>query len=441
MRAIVISAVLVLMFMVVPTAQAQFNSGSDGSDGAFSPSSDITVDLSQAPTAAWNTPSPQPGKGVYDPEKWAVVFKYSTVTIPAGVTVTFTNHPARAPVIWLTTGDVTIDGTVSLAGQDGLAWVPPFLSEPGPGGFRGGSPGLPSTGREPAPGFGPGGANVDGPDNGGYGSGIAGSYATQPPIPWYWCLADSTSLGPVYGNPDILPLVGGSGASGAWANEYGGEGLGGGAGGGSIMIGSSTRVVVNNVGANSITAAGGNSPAPGWYCGVGGSGGAIRLIASEVSGPGGLWAKGGEDCNGCPRGGDGRIKVEAFTIRLTGSVAPAYSNSLPNPVFPPSNAPVLRATMVKDQPVPADPRAKLDGLAPNGADVTIADSNTVTIQIAASNIPPGTTVNVRVVPTSGESFTVVSTSLTGTLESSTATAQVTFPRGFCAVQLRANWTP
>lgn len=60
--------------------------------------------------------------------------------IPAGVTVTFKNHPANPPVVWLVKNSVTINGTIKLDGQkghDGLATFP-YLSVPGPGGFSGG---------------------------------------------------------------------------------------------------------------------------------------------------------------------------------------------------------------------------------------------------------------------------------------------------------------
>src|SRR5690606_28163113 len=89
--------------------------------------------------------------------QWAVVFRYSTVTIPAGVTVTFKNHPSYAPVIWLVDDDISILGTLSIDGAigHGKSPAPVSLAEPGPGGFRGGR-GL-RIGSEGSAGFGPGG--------------------------------------------------------------------------------------------------------------------------------------------------------------------------------------------------------------------------------------------------------------------------------------------
>src|SRR6059036_2568296 len=67
---------------------------SDVSDGALNVASGTTnnVDLSLAATAAWTAPSPISGQGVYDSNQWAVVFKYSSVTIANGAMVTFKNH-------------------------------------------------------------------------------------------------------------------------------------------------------------------------------------------------------------------------------------------------------------------------------------------------------------------------------------------------------------
>ena len=98
----------------VSSAFAQLIIPSDGSDGAFNPVANVEIDLSQAVTGTWSNPSPSSGNGIYDAEKWAIVFKYSSVNIPSGVTVTFKNHPSHAPVVWLVQGSVNIAGTVSV---------------------------------------------------------------------------------------------------------------------------------------------------------------------------------------------------------------------------------------------------------------------------------------------------------------------------------------
>ena len=160
------------------------NVPSDGSDGAFNPVANVEVDLSQTVTGTWNQAGT--GTGVYDAGKWAVVFKYSSVNIPAGVIVTFKNHPSRAPVVWLVQGNVTIAGAVSLDGQDCIGGDPQGLArklaESGPGGFRGGA--APCVSLPGGPGLGPGG---------GSGNGATGSFG--------------------YGNAGLLPIIGGSGGA------------------------------------------------------------------------------------------------------------------------------------------------------------------------------------------------------------------------------------
>ena len=56
-------------------------------DGDFAPSLDDgathVVDLNEAIDGEWNAASL--GQGVYDDSRWAVVFKYTSVNVPAGV--------------------------------------------------------------------------------------------------------------------------------------------------------------------------------------------------------------------------------------------------------------------------------------------------------------------------------------------------------------------
>ena len=135
-RLILIAAV----FALAARAQALLPIPSDGSDGAFNPTSNIEIDLTQAVTGTWsNNNSANAGKGIYDANKWAIVFKYSSVNIPLGVTVTFKNHDTHAPVVWLVSGNVTIAGTVNLNAGPRISDVIGALTpaEPGPGGFRG----------------------------------------------------------------------------------------------------------------------------------------------------------------------------------------------------------------------------------------------------------------------------------------------------------------
>ena len=66
-RIIVLAAAFILLSSAASAALVI--PGADGSDGVFSPTSNIEVDLSQAVTANWDTPSSQPGKGVSSPSR------------------------------------------------------------------------------------------------------------------------------------------------------------------------------------------------------------------------------------------------------------------------------------------------------------------------------------------------------------------------------------
>lgn len=110
-------------------ARAQFNSGSDGSDGAFNPvATNTVINMADHPTGIYN---------------------YSSVNIPSGVTVSFIPNANNSPVVWLVQSNAVISGTVNLNGQlttNGIGGVG------GPGGYRGGN-----GGTSPTAGLGPGG--------------------------------------------------------------------------------------------------------------------------------------------------------------------------------------------------------------------------------------------------------------------------------------------
>src|SRR6266540_825432 len=239
------------------TASGQtFSSGSTGADGAYAPTC--------APTPCTVTQA-LPPSGIYN---------YTTVSIPSGVTVQYTRNAVNTPVTLLAAGDVTIMGTISVNGDNGLNGSntgqvvnPGGLG--GPGGFNGGIGNLGNLTLFPGAngGQGPGGGNL------------------TPGNPILTTLA-------TYGAPStfvsLLPLFGGSGGFGNFINPSSGVGGSGGGGGGAIVIASSSKISVTG----SITANGGagGNPNSGGNCTSGGSGGAIRLVAPEVSGTGSLQA-------------------------------------------------------------------------------------------------------------------------------------------------------
>ena len=114
--------------------QEPFSSGSTGADGAL----DYSAIL------------PKGGTLLFDPTKFNPpldpagdnVFNFTTINIPANVTVRLSGRILRGPVYWLASGDVTINGTIDLNGENGVP-ARPILdgrtrAMPGAGGFSGG---------------------------------------------------------------------------------------------------------------------------------------------------------------------------------------------------------------------------------------------------------------------------------------------------------------
>jgi hypothetical protein len=387
-------------------AHAQLSIPSDGSDGALVINSSTTIDLSQAPTVAWNTPAPIPGKGVYDASQWAVVYKYSSVNISGQLGVFFLAHPSGAPVVWLVDGDVTIGSgvVVNLGGSFGAS----AQLLPGPGGFRGGVNGERGFEVSGSAGFGPGGGNYA-PASG---AASGGSFAS----------VAAGSSGPTYGNAQCIPLLGGSGGSGKRPNQN--TSVAGGAGGGAILIAAKGTITING----SILA-----DAPSTSSGFGGgSGGAIRLVGNVVNVSGSL------NASGQSGGGDGRIRIEAKTTNITGNVVPAPSivTAVQTPqIWPYTTRPKVEIYQIGTELVPADPRAAL--LQP---DVPLASGGDKAITVRAFNVPTDGTwvVKVRMAPRNGKESYGTCTFVSGNQGISLWQCTLNFDSGPVALIARAN---
>lgn len=369
----------------VSSAFAQLVIPSDGTDGTFSPAANIEVDLSQAVTGTWSDPNgANAGKGIYDATKWAIVFKYAAVNIPAGVTVTFKNHPSHAPVIWLVQGGVTIAGTVNLNGKNGLNGTDGMTpTEPGPGGFRGGAVGPAGYGS----GLGPGGGGGN----------------------WQW-----GGYNTVYGNPQILPLIGGSGSG---PNSNNGGVAGGGAGGAILIAASETIHLTGNIAT---------------FGGVGwdtyASGGAIKLIANQVSGTGSLSAA-----------TSGRTRIEANSLAPTVTSTPSTIAVAPGTtpiIFQSANSPTVKIVSVDGINSPADPTAPLV----SSADIAIQKNTPVTIVLETRNFATaGAVVSVRVANKyGGAGWYNATLDNGGTSVLSTWRVSTTLAPGFVTLQARAT---
>lgn len=401
-RRLLAGAIMALCLLPAHGALATINIPSNGDDGALNITSSTVIDLSDpnvVTTAAWDAATP--GIAAYDSTKWAVVFHYTDVNIAAGATLSFINHPKNPPVVWLVSGSVTINGTVDIKGKNGL--VSSDETRPGPGGFRGGGS---SSGGAAGDGFGPGGSSS------------GGSYAF------------AVGTGTAYGNPEVIPLIGGSGGRGA-SNAGGG-------GGGAILIAAANLVTVNGT----IDASGGGGGSGIGNVGGGGSGGAIRIVSDSLSGStaGRLKSLGGYASSS---GSAGRISANCnSTAGFLGTSDPGFAAPIPTSppqIWPDAAGPIARIVEVSGVAVGDDPGASLSY---PRQDVLLSTTGAVAVRIETQNIPSNSTVTVFVVKSRGGH---VSPPVVATFESgSTALAYwtATIPaaslsNGSYAIQARA----
>jgi hypothetical protein len=405
-----------LILLSIPSyAQGGFVSGSTGADGAFNPTSNVTVQL------------PESG-----------VLNFTTINIPTSVTVRFGKNSRNTPVTILATGNVTIAGTIDISGSNGASVLG---GAGGPGGFNGGNGGIGTSSSVYSPGVsgdGPGGGggaassnspgSAGAPGGGGFGTPGQDGLLTADQVATGFTIVNGAG-GPRYGLPTLLPLIGGSGGGGEVGQS--GPGGGGGGGGGAILIASSgTMSFTSNT---YISARGGFGHGQQIAQAGGGSGGAVRLIANVISGTLRIDAAGGQGRFG-GTGGGGYIRIEAFdlnalSLNLIGS--PRVSTTTPKAVTA-SNLPVIRIASVAGVAPPTIPNGSLQG----GPDITLPGNqpNPVAVALSASNIPLGTILQIILTPENGARIVTQSTALTGTLAASTATANVVVPDGISVIQ-------
>jgi len=349
--------VLQMMFavLVCAGAQAQVNTGSNGSDGAFNPTTNIVISMADHPTG---------------------IYQYTSVNISNGVTVTFIPNANNTPVYWIVQNSVTISGSVNVSGQS-VVGSQAQGGLGGPGGYRGGDGGNGSS-SQPTSGQGPGGGMA----------GNSGSYT--------------------YGNIFLIPLLGGSGGSGGNWNSYNGtSGQGGGGGGGAILIAASNVITISG----SINAGAGVE-------GTWGSGGAVRLVASQIYGNGSISAYGPNS---------GRVRFDTYDNEFSGNVNGQFTSGF-QPIIIPSSGqlPQLTVTSVGGVPVSASPTGVLS--TPDAV-LSAQQNNPIPIVVSCANLPLNTQITVSVTPANGSPVSATGYNTTGTQSSSTATISIVIPRG------------
>ncbi len=364
-------AIGVLLFLWPATGNAQsFSSGSTGADGALE-----TMTMACNSEARGRVCEVQlPADGVLN---------FTTAHVASGDILIFARNLRNTPVYLLAQGAVTIEGSIDASSH--------FERTPGPGGYHGGAWPYPSEG---LPGFGPGAApQSDGGPNG------------------IW-------VGPL----SLVPLIGGSGGRGGRCEAFPNVGREGTGGGGAIAIASSTSVTITGtISANS--EGGFFNPGCGGNWGFG-SGGAIRIVGSSVTVSGSLTAQSGYQCGfgfcGSPDPSSaGVIRIEAGTLAFTGGSSPAAVLSNINPTIVSSAPPTLSILSVGGYPVPSYSGQRFDTV-----DLILPSQlpDPIHVVVTANNIPVGTQVGISF--GTGNVGAVVPGTLSGSLESSTTTVQV-----------------
>jgi hypothetical protein len=429
-----------------------FVSGSTGADGALNPAVSTEIQL--------------PPSGILN---------YSSINIPAGVIVTFKKNAANTPVYLLVSGSATIAGNINVSGGDskhtgtygdGNLGDDGIPGVGGPGGFDGGrggrddqalAAGIVRAGAGLGPGGGGGGNEIpNGNCNLGryyHYFGLGGAFGSFGSNYYYFsncgdtpALRTANLAAKPYGSTSLQPLVGGSGGGGGLGGaNY--SGSGGGGGGGAILIAVSGTFNITSTGTiySSGGSSGGVAGTGRGYEGAGGSGGAIRIVASVVSGSGLLSATGGcafstgaspaycGPSDGSLGGSVGRIRIEGDSITYSGTSSPTYIADTPSPIFV-GNLPNLRIASIAGSNVPANPTGSADVTLP--ANLT----NPVTVNFETTNIPPGSTVELRVVPAYGAVIKALSPAITGSNASGNTSVSVNLPQGPSTLQAITSYT-
>lgn len=370
----------ILLLLLCRAAHAQVNSGSNGSDGAFNPTTNTVINMADHPTG---------------------IYHYTSVNISNGVTVTFIPNANNTPVIWLVQSNCVINGTVDASGQQGQN---DSSGQGGPGGYRGGSAGSTATS-----GQGPGG-----------GAGLVGEPAAFGTLP----TGGGTYSSSIYGNQFLVPLIGGSGGGGL---SYCSQGGGGGGGGGALLIAASQSIELNG-GISSRGGYGGFYNCGPYGYGGGGSGGAVRFVAQKLRGSGNIDVNGGIGPGCCSiRAGQGRVRFDTFENNFGGTLNGVFTQGFQPIIIPTAGQGVqLAITSVGGVPVSASPTG---GIGTPDAVLSAQQSNPISIVVHCSNIPLNTQITVSVKPANGAAVSATGYNNTGTLSSSTATISINMPRG------------
>lgn len=402
--------------------------GMAGMAMAFDSGSTGTADLNITSTQTL----PLPASGVLE---------YVNVTVASGATLKFSPNANNTSVTILASGNVTINGTIDVSGIAANKNIP---GNGGPGGFAGGVAGAVqqngSRGQGPGGGYG-GKPDLDASTYSGGGGG--GSYATAGTIGGSENAGEGGPAGVTYGAPSLYQLIGGSGGGGGGGTttHYGGAG---GGGGGALLIAASGTINV----AGAIKADGGTGGDGEIYAnsygsygsygspGGSGSGGAIRLVATTITGNGTISATGAVEKtayngeNG-GKGGDGRIRLEAENLTRTATTTPVYSRGYTFAVAP-SLMPSLRIASINGMAITD---AAKGSYGPPDIMLPFGSSTTLSVVVEGTNIPNNTSFTLKAHPSVGGTVNDVTRNgtLIGTQEATSATVSLPISSGYPSI--------
>jgi hypothetical protein len=367
------------------------------------------------------------------PPDGVLVFDSFTVagTTPRGCNthVTFTPNAANTPVTILVKGNVTIgsSGRITVSGFPGGNGTNGGSGVPGlggPGGFAGGE------GAYQLANFASIGGNGVGPGGG------VGSTVTPPAL---------ANGGLFIGVPELRPLLGGSGGGGGRSGSpnLGSSGAGGGGGSGAVLLAANGTIDIQSNGFIHANGGPGGSPGGAFATGGGGgSGGAIRLIANRIQGAGQIFAVAGNGGHCCGSEGlagtNGRIRIEAiFNSFAADNTTPvALRVPAPGPLVNPIT-PTVRITGIDGVATPANPIGYR-----NTVDMIIGAPGVIQVDLATTDVPAGTDVQVTMKPKVGAlPFSQNVTLLPGSCTSGACVAATSFDlaAGAYIVEARATF--
>lgn len=342
--------------------------------------------------------------------------------------VTFSRNAANTPVTLLVKGNVTVrsGGRITVNGFPGGAGTNGGAGQPGLGGLGGFAGG---EGAYRIVNF----ANIGG--NGvGPGGGLGGTVSP----------ATFAAGGVFVGVPELRPLLGGSGGGGgrSSADTAGHAAGGGGGGGGAILIAANGTIDIQSGGQILAEGASGGDRIGVGTAGGGGSGGAIRLLANRIQGSGQVFARGGSQTSCCGfdglAGGPGRIRMEAIfnTFAADNTNPVAVRAPAPGPLVNPIT-PTVRITGIDGVVTPVDPIGFR-----NQVDMLVDAPGVIQIDLATTDVPVGTDVEVKVKPkVGGPPVAQLVTLVAGRCVSGACSADADFdlPAGAYIVEARATF--